>query len=100
MGGTADEFVRRYDLDRVERAVEQLRDQIGKVDQRHDDLREADNKTHAAEHKAEESARALAVQQAAAQAQKQREWTWYRALGVITALGVLVGAWYEILSHH
>lgn len=97
MSAREDEYVRRYELEKVERAVGELRTQIGNVDQRHDDLREADNRAHAAEHKAEELARSIAAKEAAEKARKDREWTWYRALGVITALGVLVGAWYEIL---
>jgi hypothetical protein len=102
----ADEYARRYDVERVDRAVEDLRKQLGAVERRQAEVRDADNRAHAAEHKAIEEriernreTHEREHEDIEKATKTDRQWTWNRTLAVITAACAVLGAYYLILSH-
>lgn len=68
-------------------------DQFVKATERELARLEHERQQHDEWHAAETLRKAAAVQH-------RREWTWQRVLGVITALGVLVGLELQYISHH
>lgn len=101
-----DDFVRRYELERVERAVDELRGQAQRTEERRAELREADNARHSAEHDAiearierERERHEREHEDDRRSSKTDRQWTWNRTLAVVTAACAVVGAYYLILSH-
>jgi len=96
-------YVSQREFDRYAKATDdaiaQLRRDLNSKVERHDHDVERLEEQRDRDVQAAAEALRTAFTEAAVQAQKHREWTWQRALGVVTALGVLVGAWYEILAH-
>lgn len=104
--GDGDDFVRRYELDRLERAVDELRGQSLRIEERRAELREADNARHSAEHdtieariERERERHEREHDDERRSSKTDRQWTWNRTLAVITAACAVVGAYYLILSH-
>jgi hypothetical protein len=105
--GDRDDFVRRYELDKVERAVEELRAQQRDDGRRYTELREADKERHAAEHDAIESRierereRHQREHEAEERERQHRgEWTWTRVMGVVGAILVMVGLEFQYIAAH
>lgn len=107
----ADDYARRGDIDRLDRAVDRLREQLVAVERRQADLRDADNRAHAAEHDAIEARIETEFKEheteherektAAAQASEAKGANrWSRTLAILTvALGV-AGLYIEVLLAH
>jgi hypothetical protein len=95
--GANDDFARQRDIDRLDRAVEDLRVQMRDDGHRRDSLREADNAAHAAQHDAIEER----IDKERQAAQRRGDSRWTRTLGVLTLVAgvatLCVTAW---LSHH
>ena len=111
--GASDEFARQRDVDRVERAVEQLRTQVADGERRHAELREADNARHAAEHdtiearidaarerhEAEHKAEEQARVQTAQQLRQRKDRVWTKAVALAAAAAGVVSAWVALLVY-
>lgn len=113
MSVSGDEYARRADVDRLDRAVDRLREQLLGVERRQADNREADTRAHLAEHRlleermerereAHEAEHEREHEGAMArlrglEERKDRSWTKLITLGA--ALAGAVSAWVAILSY-
>jgi hypothetical protein len=105
--GDRDDLVRRYELERLERAVDDLRAQGQRTEERRAEIREADNARHSAEHDAiearieRERERHASEHKVEQQDRQHRgEWTWTRVMGVVGAILVMVGLEFQYIASH
>ena len=105
-----DDFARQRDIDRLDRAVEDMRAQMRADDRRRDSLREADNFRHDAEHKTIEErmdrdreahdAEHEAEQRERSQGvQRKRDTGWTRGIALAACAAGVASAWVAILVY-
>jgi ElaB/YqjD/DUF883 family membrane-anchored ribosome-binding protein len=84
-----DDIIRQREFDQFVKATERELARLEHERQQHDKWHEDEAVREAAE-----------VVRVAAAVQHRREWTWQRILGIITAVGVLVGLELQYIAHH